>query len=83
MKALKFPEVNATFAENQSEYLPLPGFKNDSPLGEFVFCMGLSFRERLKILFTGKMWVSLLTFNRPLTPSFLTVNKSDVLQKTK
>lgn len=82
MKAIKFPEQNVTFAENQPEYLPLPAFKNDSPQGEVVFCMGLSFKERMKILFTGKLWCSLLTFNKPLTPSYFTVNKSDVLQQS-
>lgn len=81
MKAIKFPEQNVTFAENQFEYLPLPAFKNDSQQGEVVFCMGLSFKERVKILFTGKLWCSLLTFNKPLTPSFFTVNKSEVLQR--
>jgi len=79
MTPVKFPEVNVTYAENQPEYRPLPGFKNPSPEGEFVFCMGLSIKERIKLLFTGKLWVTLLTFNRPLTPSFFSVNKKDHL----
>jgi len=79
MKAIEFKEQNTIFAKDQPEYLPLPAFRNDSPQGEVVFCMGLSFKERLKLLLTGKIWVSLLTFNKPLTPSFLTVNKNEVL----
>lgn len=54
MKAIEFPEVNVTYAKDQPEYNPLPGFKNDSPQGEFIFCMGLSLKERLTILFTGE-----------------------------
>jgi hypothetical protein len=80
MKPVKFKEVNVTYAENQPEYQPLPGFKNASPEGEFVFCMGMTLRERIKVLFTGKIWVTLLTFNNPLTPSFHSVDKKDVLQ---
>lgn len=80
MKPIKFPEQNVTFAENQPEYLPLPAFKDSGPRGEVIFCMALTFRERLKLLFTGKLWCSLLMFGQPLTPSFFTVNKSDVLR---
>lgn len=83
MKPTKFKESNVTYAENQPEYLPLPAFKNDSPQGEVIICWRLSFRERLRILFTGKLWVSLMTFNKPLTPSFFTTKKSDVLTTVK
>lgn len=79
MKPVKFPEVNMTFAEDQPEYTPLPGYKDPGPSGEFIFCMKLSFLERIRVLFLGKIWCSLLTFNRPLTPSFHTTKKSDVL----
>lgn len=77
MKATKFKEQNVTFAENQPEYTPLPAYKD--PGGEVVFCMGPSFTERVRVLFTGKIWVSLLTFNKPLTPSFHSTKKSDLL----
>lgn len=79
MKAIEFPEQNVVFAKDQPEYLPLPAFKNDSPQGEVIFCQSLSLKERIKVLFTGKIWVSLLTFNKPLTPSFMSVNKEDVI----
>ncbi len=79
MKPTTFPEVNVTFAKDQPEYLPLPAFRNDSPQGEVISCWQLSFRERIRILFTGKLWVSLMTFNKPLTPSFFSTKKSDVL----
>ena len=79
MRPIKFKEQNITFAENQPEYLPLPAFKNNSPQGEVISCWKLSFAERLKLLITGKLWVSLLSFNKPLTPSYFSVNKSDVL----
>lgn len=79
MKPIEFPEVNTTYAKDQPEYLPLPVFKANTPQGECVSCWKLSFTERLRILFTGKLWVMLMTFNRPLTPSYFTTKKSDVL----
>ena len=78
MKPIKFKESNIVFAKDQPEYIPLPAFKNDSPNGEVVSCWKLTFRERVKILFTGKLWCCLLTFNKPLTPSFFTVDKKEV-----
>jgi hypothetical protein len=79
MKPIKFKEQNITFAENQPEYLPLPAHRTED--GQVIFCSHLTFRERLKVLWTGKVWVSLLSFNKPLTPSFLTVDKSDLFVK--
>lgn len=79
MKPIKFKEQNVVFAENQPEYLPLPAFKAGDDNGTVVFCMKLSFIERVRLLFTGKLWCSLLTFNKPLTPSFFTTRKTEIL----
>ena len=80
MKPIKFKEHNIVYAENQPEYLPLPAHKNATERGEVISCWKLSFKERVRILFTGKLWVSLLSFNKPLTPSFFTTKKSDVFK---
>ncbi len=79
MKPIKFKEQNCTYAENQREYLPLPAFKDTGHTGQVISCWQLSLKERLRILFTGKLWVSLAIFGKPLTPSFFTTKKSDVL----
>lgn len=83
MKPKKFKGCNIIFAENQPEYMTLPAFKNKSPHGQVVTCWSLSFRERLRVLFFGDIWLSMLTFNKPLTPSFLTTKKSEVLTNQK
>ncbi len=36
---------------------------------------------RIKLLFRGKIWVSLMTFNNDLQPSSFTVDKWDMLNK--
>ena len=77
MKALKFKDQNTVFAEDQPEYTPLPALKIEGNEGHVVFCMGLSFWERIRVLFLGKIWVSLMTFNKPLTPSFFSTNKKN------
>lgn len=78
MTPIEFPEQNVVFAKDQPEYLPLPAFRNDSQQGEVISCWKLSFVERLQILFTGKLWICLLSFNKPLTPSRPSVYKSEM-----
>ena len=79
MKPKEFPEQNVIFAKDQPEYQPLPAFKAQTESGEVITCWKLSFSERLRILFKGEIWLSMLSFNKPLTPSFMTTKKSDVL----
>jgi hypothetical protein len=69
MKSIKFRESNVVIAKYQPEYLPLPAwYDKSSPRGEVISCWKLSFIERLRILFTGKLWFRVLTFHHPLQP---------------
>lgn len=79
MKIITFPEKNVTFAENQPEYLPLPAYRHDSKNVEIVSCWKLTVWERIKLLFTGRVWVQLLTFGNPLQPQYVTINKNEVI----
>ncbi len=81
MEPIKFKEQNCTFAEDQPQYRPLPAFKDPGEQGQVISCWKLSFKERMTILFTGKMWMSLMMFGNPLTPSILSVKKSEVLEQ--
>ena len=62
MKPIEFEQQNCVYAKEQPEYLPLPAHKTKE--GEVISCWELSLRERLKLLFTGKMFYSQLTFNQ-------------------
>lgn len=82
MKPIHFPEANIVFAKDQPEYEPLPAFREKGERGEVITCHKLSFKERLIILFSGKVWLAMLTFNQPLTPIFMSVKKSDMFETT-
>ena len=77
MKPIKFKEQNIGVAETQDEYVNLPAYKDDD--GVIVSCWDLSLSERLRVLFSGKLWLALWSFNKPLTPSFMTTKKSDLI----
>jgi len=66
MNPIKFEGMNSIYAEEQPEYLNLPSHKTDD--GVVTSCWKLSWRERLKVFMSGKIWWSVLTFNNPLQP---------------
>ena len=70
MIPVNFKENNIEFAKDQLPYLPLPAWKKpDDEKGTVVCCWKASLKERLQILFTGRLYLSLLSFNKPLTPN--------------
>jgi hypothetical protein len=73
MKPSTFYGYNARFSEDQDEYLPLPAHQD--PDGRVTTCWKASIRERLVFLLTGTMWLQCLTFNMPLQPLKLSVER--------
>ena len=71
MKIIKFKECNAVYAKNQPEYLPLPSHKTSD--GVVTSCWGFSLKERLIVMFTGRVFLQCLTFNNPLQPLKMSV----------
>jgi len=78
MIPIDFKESNQVYGEDQPEYLPLPVHKTEK--GQVISCWRLTFWERVKVLVTGKVWHSCQTFNYPLQPQFLTLNKWDLFE---
>ena len=81
MKPIDFKEKNVDIAKDQPQYITLPAQVRDNKEGEVVFCMGLSLRERLQILLTGKLWCCILTFSQNLQPSRFSVFKEDLFSE--
>jgi hypothetical protein len=78
MKLIEFPEQNIVIAKDQPQYLPFPAHRLADPEGTVIACWSLSFMERIRILFTGKIWHSILTFKQPLQPQLLSTIKPDM-----
>jgi len=76
MKISNFKEATAVFAKDQKEYLPLPAYVDRSdPQGCITCLWKLTLLERLALLWTGKIWQQILTFNKPLQPQKLSIVK--------
>jgi hypothetical protein len=82
MRAIEFKEVNKVLAKNSAKYKSLPIFLDGRSEGVAVSCYRLSFKERLKVLFSGKIWHGQMTFHKPFQPQLMSVNKSDLILKT-
>lgn len=61
-----FDEI--VYAKDQPPYLPLPVVRIRDTGGLVISRWHLSLMERLRVLFTGNLFLSQLTFNQPLQP---------------
>jgi hypothetical protein len=79
MKLIEFPEQTVVIAKDQPEYLPLPAHRfKDDPQGRIACCWQLTWAERFKVLFRGRLWHQILTFDKPLQPQLLSVEKPEM-----
>ena len=78
MKTIEFKEQTVVIAKDQPEYLPLPAHQFNDKDGRIAFCWKLTWREKLKVLFTGVIWEQVLTFNKPLQPQKLETAKPEM-----
>lgn len=65
MTPIEFPEQTIVWAKNQPPYLPLPAFTDEK---QTISCWKLTWTERLKVLFNGKLWLRQMNFSQPLQP---------------
>ena len=66
MKPIRFKGCNATYAEHQPQYVPLPCVKDSEGLVTTVWEGTVI--ERIKFLISGKVKLFVMTFNQPLQP---------------
>ncbi len=57
-----------TFAKDQSQYKPLPALVSRDDNMRVTTRWRLSWRERLRILLTGNLWLQVLTYGNQLQP---------------
>ena len=78
MKPVEFKHQNIVYAKDQPQYQPLPALKFNTPNGEVISCWKMNVGDRIKCLFTGKVWLNMYSFNKRLTPVLLTVHRKEV-----
>ena len=81
MNLIEFKEQTEIIAKDQPEYFPMPACILQNQEGEIICCWQLTWKEKLKILFTGKIWHSIWTFGQAVQPQLLEINKPDLEYK--
>ena len=71
VRGLDLPET--VYAKDQPQYDPLPVFKQED--GITLSRWHLTWRERLRVLFKGDVYLWMMTFNHPLQPVLLEVEE--------
>lgn len=78
MKPIEFEEQTFVLAKDQPQYKPLPIHKQkNDELGTVTSCWKLTIKERFQLLFSGKIWLQILTFNKPLQPQLPQLDKPE------
>jgi hypothetical protein len=65
MKPIPFEGSNVVFGKGQPEYLELPAHSDGTTV---TSCWQLTFKERMKVLVTGRVFFSQVTFGTSLQP---------------
>lgn len=69
MTPIEFPGANMVIGKDQPEYLPLPALlQDDAPYYSVTSCWHLTWKERFKLLLSGRVYVTQLTFGKMLQP---------------
>ena len=71
MIPIEFFEQTTIIAKDQPPYLPLPAYVSKD---ETISCWKFTWKERIQILFDGKLWLRQMNFGRPLQPQAPTVD---------
>lgn len=75
MKPVDFPLANVVYAKDGSKYQPLFAYKRpNDPQGLVITKWELSADEIEKLITTGTIYISILTFNDNLQPILPTVD---------
>jgi hypothetical protein len=65
MKPIPFPEQTIVWAKDQPPYRPLPAYTDER---ETISLWAMSLGERLRVLWTGRLWLRQQNFGQPLQP---------------
>lgn len=83
MEAIEFKEQSIVIGKDQDEYNDLPAFQHHDECQTVTFCWRPSFRERVSLIFGGKVWHSVMTFGAPLQPQRVLGTKPELIDCTK
>jgi len=84
MKIKEFKQQTDVIAKNQPQYEPLPcHIDREDDWRPVTSCWSLSFKERIKLLFVGRVYFQLCTFGGKVQPQKASTCIDDLIRKNK
>ena len=74
MKPTDFDGSNTAFAK-EKEYIPLPAHRANGTEGIITTCWRTTWRERIRIAATGRVWLQVMSFNQPPQPLLMSAER--------
>lgn len=81
MIPIDFPETNCVFAKDQSQYIPLPAHRDETQESVVTSCWLLTWKEALRLLLTGRLWIQQMTYRSSLQPILPSAEKPDLVEE--
>lgn len=78
MKPVEFEGRNTVWAKDQPPYLPLPAHNGVD--GIVTTCWHLTIGERLRMLWSGRLWLQQMAFGNPLQPQRPSVERPEMVE---
>lgn len=78
MEIVPFDGQTVVIAKDQPQYRSMPAHISRTGERRITCCWQLSFKEKLKLMWTGKIWHQILAFDQPLQPQLLMVDKPEL-----
>jgi hypothetical protein len=64
------------YAKEQPEYVPLPARVDE--YGTVITRWKLTWRERWKVFWSGELYITVMTFNKPLQPIRCSIERPEI-----
>lgn len=71
------------FKESNGKHQGIPTLKFRTAHGEVISCWKGSLWERVKFLFTGKLWLAVISNNQPMPKNYFTIHKKELIKRRK
>lgn len=86
MNLVEFKEQTDTYRfkvkeSDRNDFQDIPMLYDKGKLGLHIFCLKASFMDRLRILFKGRIYGSVVSQHKPLMPIKYSVRKKDLIIK--
>lgn len=71
------------FRESNGKHQNIPTLRFRTPKGETISCWQASLWERIIFLFTGRIWLAVISNNQPMPKNYFTVRKKELIRRRK